>query len=107
MDTDDEEKDDLNTLFELEEATEIVDELQTYVASINLNEALSDKLIDFPSPKVSASRKGIKSMHMEQMMLLKKMDPKRLKEKYANNSDCCNHECKHFKKLLQFPWKVK
>ena len=65
METDNEEQDDLNEVFELEEATKIVDEAQTPVASINLNEALCDKLLNFPSPKVSVSRTGVKSMCMK------------------------------------------
>ena len=92
MDTDNEEQDDLNVVFGLEEATEIFDEAQTHVASINLNEAPCDKLINLPSPKFSASMTGVKSTCMEQMTLLKKMDPKRLKEKPTNNNDCCTHE---------------
>ena len=107
MDADDEEQDDLNEVFELEEEIEIVDGVKTPVASINLNEALCDKLLNLPSPKVSASRTGVKSACIKQMMLLKKMDPKRLKDKPANDSDCCTHECEHCKKLMKLPCKVK
>ena len=75
----------------------------TLVESINLDEVLCDKLIKFPSPKVSASRRGIKSMHMEQMVLLKKMDPKIFKDKPANKTDCYTHGWKHFKKTNDIP----
>ena len=44
---------------------------------------------------------------MEQIKLLSKIDPKRLKDKPFNNSDYYNHECEHCKKLLTFPQKVK
>ena len=107
IETDNEEQDDLNRVRELEEATETVDEAQNHVASTNADESLCDKLLNLPSPKVSVSRAGIKSMHMEQTMLLKKMDPKRLKDEPGNNNDCYTHECKHCKKLMKFAWKEK
>ena len=105
--TDNEEQDDLNAVFELEEATETVDEVQNPVASTNLDEASHDKLLNLPSPKVSTSRAGVKSACMEQMMLLMKIDPKRLKDEPVNKSDFCTHECKHYKKLMKFPSKEK
>lgn len=102
-----EEHDDLNVVYELEEATEIVDKMQNTVESTNLDESLCDKLINFPSPKVSASRRGVKSMHMEQMVLLKKIDPKIFKDDPANKIHCCTHECNHCKILMKISWKVK
>ena len=95
METDNEDQDDLNVVFELKEATGTVDEIKIHVASTNSDEVLCDKLLNFPSHKVSASRTGIKSTFMEQMMLLKIMDPKRLKHESSNKSDCCNYEYKH------------
>ena len=52
-------------VFELEEATETVDEVQTNVASANVDKVPRDKLLHLPSPKVSASRTGIKSEYVE------------------------------------------
>ena len=92
MENHNEEQDDMNIVFELQEATEIVDEVQTPVASIDLNEELCDKLIKFTLPKVSASIIGVKYECMEQMILLKTMDPKKVKETPADNRDCCTHE---------------
>ena len=86
--------------FELEESTQTVDEAQTHVAPANIDEALCDKLLNSPSPKVSMPRTGVKSTFMEQMMLLK-MDPRRLKEKPENRSDHHTHECKHCGKLIK------
>ena len=97
METDNEEQDDLNAVFELEESTWIVDEVQTPVAWTNLDELLCDKLINLPPPKVSVLRSGIKSQHIENMTLLKKIDPKRLKANPENKSDCCTRECEHYK----------
>ena len=107
METDNEEKYDLNEVFELEEETETVDEVQTTISSTNADKALSDKLLNLTSPKVSALRVGIKSMCMEQMMILKKMGPKRLKDEPAHKNDCCTHECEHCKKLMKLARKVK
>ena len=76
----------MDLVMELKETTEIADEAQTPVTSINLNEASCDELIKFPSTKVSASRTGIKSTHMDQMILLKKMDRNRLKEKPTDDT---------------------
>ena len=74
--------------------------MQTPIASINVDESLCNKLLNLPSHKVSASRTGIKFACMKQMMLLNKMDPKRLKKKRANKSNFCTHECEHCKKLM-------
>ena len=67
---------------------------------------MCDKLIKLSSPKVSASRIGITYMRIEQMILLKKMDSKRLKEKTPDNSDFWTHKYKHCKTMLSFPWKI-
>ena len=87
MEIDNEEQDDGDRVYELEEALETVDEVQNPVGSANTDEALSDKLLNFPSPKVSLSRTGVKSIRIEQMMLLKKMDPRRLKDEHASKND--------------------
>ena len=60
---------------------------QIMFEAINLDEASCDKLVKFPSPKVSMSRTGIAPMHMDQMILLKKMYRKRLKENPADDND--------------------
>ena len=73
---------------------------------INLNEALCDKLIKLSSPKFSTSITGVKFMQMEHVILLKKMDPKTLKETPAYDSYCYTHECKHCKTLISFRWKI-
>ena len=57
---------------ELEEVSETVYEVQTPVSSSNVDEALYDKLLNLHSPKVSVSTIGVKSMHIEQMVLFKK-----------------------------------
>ena len=79
MKTDNEEEDNMNLVMELEEATEMVDEAHIPVEDINLDEVLCDRLVKFPSPKVSESRSCVVHTHMDQMILLKKMDRKRLK----------------------------
>ena len=101
METDNEEQDDVNRVHELEEATETVDEVQTPVASANADEALCDKLLNFPSPKVSLSGTGIKYTCMEHIILLKKMDPRRLKDKPTSKNDCYTHECKRCGNLMK------
>ena len=85
-------------VFELEEATEV---------PLNTNEVLCNKLLNLPSPKVTASRTGLKSLCMEHVTLLKKMDPKIFKENPENNVDCFTQECKHYKLLLSLPCKTK
>ena len=107
MEIDNEEPDDRDRVCELEEVSETVYEVQTPVASSNVDEALYDKLLNLHSPKVSVSRIGVKSMHIEQMVLFKKMDPRRLKDKPASKNDCYTHECKHCRKLMKLAWKVK
>ena len=69
----------MNLVMELEEVTAMDDEAQIHVEAINLDEALCDRLITLSSPKVSASISCNASTCMYQMILLKKMDRKRLK----------------------------
>ena len=44
---------------------------------------------------------------MEQMILLKKMDPKILEDEPENKSYCYTRECKYYNKLIKFAWKAK
>ena len=41
------------------------------------------------------------------MLLLGKMDARRLKEKLENENYCHAHECEHCVMLMKFQWKVK
>ena len=91
METDDEEDNNMNLVMELEEATEIEDEVQIPVEAINLDEALCSRLVKLISPKVSVSRTCVEPTRTEKMKLLKKMDSKRLKEKRTNKNDHCTH----------------
>ena len=59
-------------MIELEEATEMVDEVPNPVVAINIDEAINDQLLKLPSPRVSVSRTGVTSTHMDQTILLKK-----------------------------------
>ena len=61
MEIGDEEQDDGDKVFELEEASSTVDEVQTPGVPANADEVLCNKLLNLPSPKVSLSRAGIKS----------------------------------------------
>ena len=45
-----EDKDDINRVHELEDASETVDEAQTPVTSTNVDEALCDNLLNLPTP---------------------------------------------------------
>ena len=65
MEADNEEDNSMSLAMKLEEANEMVDEAQAHVVAINLDEALRDKLVKLPSPKVSALRAGFKSTHMD------------------------------------------
>ena len=48
---------------------------------MTLDSVNRQKLFDFLNPKVSIARTGAKSACMEEMLLLKKMDARRLKKK--------------------------
>ena len=106
MEIDNEEQDDRDIFFELEESTQTVDEAQTPVTPVNMHEVMCNKLLNLSSPKVALSRTGIKSMCMEQMLLLGKMDPLRSKELQKRN-DFHMHECKNCGMLMNFQWKVR
>ena len=60
MEIDSEEQDDGDRFFELEEASETVDESQTPLVPANIDEALCNKFLNFPSPKVARTRTGFK-----------------------------------------------
>ena len=62
-------------VFELEDAS-TTEEALTPVATLYL--VNRQKLFDLPNPKVSVASTGVKSVHMEQMSLLDKMDARRL-----------------------------
>ena len=106
METDNEEHNNMNLVMELEETTEMVDEAKIHVSTINLDEVLCDKLVKLPSPKVLVTRASITSAYMDQMIPLKKIDCKRLKESPADDNDCYTCQYKHCNTLISFPWKV-
>ena len=106
MEIDSEDETDGNKEFKLEHVSTTIEEVQNLVVTANANEVLCQKLLHFPSLKVSLASFGIKSTRMEQMLLLGKMDARRLKEKLENKNDCYAHECKHYGMLMKFQWKV-
>ena len=65
MEIDSEEKDDRDSVFELEEASTIVDEEQTPVVPDSINEASCNKLLNLSSPKVVLASTGVKQTCME------------------------------------------
>ena len=77
MEYDNEDDTTSNLVMELEEATEMVDEVPNHTVAINIEEAINYQLLKLP-PRVSVSRTGIASTCMDQMIHLKKMDRKRL-----------------------------
>ena len=106
MDSDHEE--DVNTMVtELEVAEEIEEEEQMEVEAIPLDEFSMETLRKLPSPRSTKSRSDNKSLCMDQMTLLQKMDKNRLKENPIDDQDFNAHECEHCKKLLIFTWKTK
>ena len=56
-----EDKDDGDRVYELEDASTTIDEVQTLVAPANSDESSCDKLLNLPSPKVDLARTGVKS----------------------------------------------
>ena len=107
METNNEEKDNVNRVCEFEEASETFDEAQNPVASANADEASCDKLLNVTLPKVSVSRAGVEFACIEQMMLLKKMNPRRLKDKPTSKNDFYTHERKNCGNLIKLAWKSK
>ena len=94
-------------VFKLKDASTTIEEVPTPVATSSLDEASCQKLLGFSAPKVSLARTGIKSMHMEQMLLLGKMDARRLMENPEPKCNYCAHECDHCGILIKSSWKVK
>ena len=87
IDTD---KVDGDNALELEDAS-TTEEAPTPVATASLDSLLCHKFLDLPAPKVALSRTGVKSMRMEQMLLLRKMDVRRLMKRLGNKHDCHTH----------------
>ena len=75
------------------------------VEAIPLDEVSMERLCKFPSPRITKSRIGTKSLCMDQMTLLEKIDKKRLKDNPTDDQDCYAHECAHCKTLLTSPGK--
>ena len=69
MESDNEDDINMNLVMELEEATEMADEVQNHIEATNTNETLRDRLLKLPSPKVSVRRLGIASERVDQMIL--------------------------------------
>ena len=91
MESGNEEDSTTNLVIELEEADEMVQEEQNPVEDINIDDFLCEILAKLPPPKCSVSRNGVASLCMDQIILLKKMDIKRLKENPANDHDFRSH----------------
>ena len=105
---DDNEKPDNEEIsLDLEEASSLVEEASIPAEHAHLNEELCNKLLDFPPPKFSLPRSGVKSLRMELMVFLGKIDPRRLKDKLKHEHDCCTHEFEHCGKLIKLPLKVR
>ena len=79
MDTD---KTDGDKVFELEDAS-TTEEVLTPV--VTLDSVIRQKLIDFTTPKSSLSINDVKSMRMDQILLLGKIDVHRLMTKPETN----------------------
>ena len=103
METDNKEDNNMNLVMDLDEATEMEDEVQITVEAINLDEVLCARLLKFYSPEVHVSITVIASTCMDRIILLKKMGRKRLKENPTDDNDCYTHQCKHCNALLSFP----
>ena len=87
MESSNEEDSTTNLVMELEEVDEISHEEQIPVEAINTDEFVCERLDKLPSPRQSVSRNGIASLLMDQTILLKKMDRKRLKETHVDYHD--------------------
>ena len=78
-------QDNEDAIMDLEEKSSPVEEASIPAELVNLNEVFSNKLLDSPPPKVSLSRAGVKSACMEQMVILGKIDPRRLNDNPKHN----------------------
>ena len=103
----DHEEDSNNVVVELEVTEGIEEEEQIEVEAIPLDEFSMERLGKLPSPRNPKSRNGIASLCMDQMILLQKIDKKRLEENPTDYQDCNTRERKHCKELLTFLWKLK
>ena len=81
----------------------MIDKVPNPDLPINVNEVMNDQLLKLPPPRVSVSRTGIASTCMDQMILLKKMDRKRLKENLIDDKVFQTHQCEHCDALISFP----
>ena len=66
-----------NNAFELEDASTTIKEAPTHVATASLDLVSCEKFLDLPAHKVSLESTGIKSVRVEQMFVLGKMDAHR------------------------------
>ena len=100
----DADKVDRDKVFELEDAS-TTEEVPNHVAT--LNSALCQKLLDLSAPKLFLSMTSVKSMCMEQVLLLVKMDVRILIKKPEYKCNYFTHEQKCCGCLMKSPWKVK
>ena len=100
---DNENPDNEEIIMDTEEASSTVEEASIPDEPSHLNEELCNKFLDFPPPEVSLARAGVKSFCIEQMILLRKMDPRSLKEKTKHKDNCYTHECKKCGRLIKLP----
>ena len=77
-----------DNVFELEDASTI-EEVSNPV--VTLDSVILQELFDLPNPKASEVRTSAKSTRMHQMMLLEKMDARRLKLKPEIKDNCHAH----------------
>ncbi len=97
----------IDKLFELEDASTTIEEVTTHVAAASLDSVLCQNFLDLPLPKESLASTGFKSIRMEQMLLLVKMDVHKLMKKPENKYDYHVHECEYCEMLINLPWKLK
>ena len=93
--------------FKLEDTSETIEEALTHAATASIDEALHQKILGLPAPKVSLASTSVKSIRMEQMLLLGKMDARRLMEKPGCTNHCHSYECNNYRMLIKLPWKIK
>ena len=91
-------------MFEFEDASTI-EEVSTPI--MTLYSVTRQKLLESPNPNFFEARASTKLIHMEQMIILEKMDRYRLKEKLESKDNCHANECKHCGSSITLFWKVK
>ena len=62
------------------------EEVPKSVATASLDSALCQKLLDLPAPKAYLVRTGVKSVHMDQILLFGKIDVLRLMKILEKNT---------------------